>query len=90
MIHENNSSIHECTQLPTECHITHENSHEFCVNPPTTQLPYSQGSGGETERVATYGDMDAGEDSAAATEGGCEDGGCTVALKSAASTQRIT
>ena len=34
--------------------------------------------GGETERVATYGDMDAGEGSAAATEGECADGGCTA------------
>ena len=39
---------------------------------------HSQGSGGETERVATRGDMDAGEGSDAAMEGGCADDACTA------------
>ena len=39
---------------------------------------HSQGSGGETERVATHGDMDAGEGSDAAIEGGCADDACTA------------
>ena len=39
---------------------------------------HSQGSGGETERVATRGDMDEGAGSGAAMEGGCVDDACTA------------
>ena len=39
---------------------------------------HSQGSSGETERVATRGDMDEGEGSGAAMEGGCVDDACTA------------
>ena len=39
---------------------------------------HSRGSSGETERVATRGDMDEGEGSGAAMEGGCVDDACTA------------